>query len=247
MAALVALIVLSHKLPHARGERVSAGPGVEYMVGPDGLLYQCEMVKGPKRGYKTAALPGVLPAHAPELLRSSNIREVPDYKGPVAQGAAIVEASPAETELAQVRGLHAALVEEHRSVLAENDRLRTENGRLRGQLLARSETPASDSPAGIVAPPAAPASAPAPPAAPAEPPFSSAPPPPPPPPQAAPAGDNAPDLGAALGTSVGKLGAAVAGGEHDKYLPALRAAEVAGKNRASALAVIDARIQALGG
>jgi hypothetical protein len=239
MAALIPLLILSHKLPHARGERVSAGPGVEYMVGPDGLLYQCEMLKGPKRGYKTASLPGVQPAHAPELLRSSNIREVKDYAGPVAQGAAIVEASPAETELAALQGRHAVLVEEHRALYLENNQLREENARLKS---------AQSAPAPIVAPPPV---APASPVAPAEPPFSSAPPPPPPPPAlappAAPAGDNAPDLAAALGTSVGKLGAAVAGGEHDKYLPALRAAEVAGKNRTSALAVIDARIAALAG
>jgi len=217
MAALLALVILAHKLAHARGERVSAGPGVEYMVGPDGLLYQCEMLKGPKRGHRTAALPGVLPVHVPGLLRSSSIREVLDYAGPVATS------SPADTELAERALDYAILVDDYHAVSLHNDQLREENGRLRSQLAAAHGA--------IVAPLPAPA----------EPLFSSAPLPPPPPP----AGDNAPDL-AALGLSVSKLGAAIAVGEHDEHLRALRAAEVAGKNRTSALAVIDARLAALG-
>lgn len=216
MAALLSLVVLAHLKPHARGERVSAGPGVEYMVGPDGLLYQTAVMAGPKRGYRTSALPGVLPDHVETLLMSPNIREVKDYKGPVGTVAA---PSKQDDE-------HSALVAQHAALVTAHDKLVAENAALRDQLAAG---PAPT----IVAPQPPPPDAP----------FAK--PAPPPPPPAAPAGDNAFNAAAALGVSVGKFGAQVASGEFDKHLPALRAAEVAGKNRTSALAVIDARIAAL--
>lgn len=256
MAALVALLVLSHTKAHARGERVSAGPGVEYMVGPDGLLYQCEPIKTPgKTRYRTNAHPGVHPEHAEVLLRSSNIREVKDYKGTVAQGRGSVPA-PVSTggvvetvAKADYDALYARLGE----VTIERDRLEAENRALRAAAAAPAPAPVAPTgppaipaaPAPSAAPPPPPSAPPAPPLAPPVPPAAA----PSPAPPASAAGDNAgaPDIQAALGGSVGKLGAAVAAGTFDKVLQALRDAEVAGKNRTSALAVIDARIAALAG
>lgn len=251
MAALL-FLVLSHKLPHARGERVSAGPGVEYIVGNDGLLYQCSVIKVPGKGsrFQAAPLPGVHPDHAPNLLRSTNIREVKDYKGPVfsakAAGAPVVPAGGTVDKAA-----FDALQASHGEVSAHRDSLLAENEQLRARL-AKATAPAGGEPKSPDAPRSAP---PPPPAAP-----SAAPPPPPAPPapQAPPAasppaattGDNgagAPDIAAILGLSVGKLGAELAAGKHDSILDALRSAEVAGKNRTGALGVIDARIAALKG
>jgi hypothetical protein len=235
MAAL-AFVVLAHSKAHMRGERVAAGAGVEYIVGPDGLLYQCGTIKsGGKVRHTKADLPGVHPDHVKALTKSANIHVVAGYAGRVANGTAAPSA-PVDTVPRA----------EHDRVVAERDRAVAERDAFRAQLLAHGVTPATDAPAPAKPkgpPPAPPATAEAPPAAPpAAPPET--------PPAAPPAGDNSTgpaDIAAILGVGVGKLGADIAAGKHDGRLQTLREAEVAGKNRTSALAVIDARIKALAG
>lgn len=240
MAAFT-FLVLSHKLAHARGERVSAGPGIEYMVGTDGLLYQCSTIKVPGKGtrYQQAPLPGVHPDHAAALLISPNIREVKDYAGPVySVKAASTPVIPAggTVDKAAYDALQAqfAVVTAERDALSTLvDQLRAENDGLRGSVrVERVSVPAEVPENAAQPPPAPPVSAP---------PAASV----PPVPAATPGDNQAPDTAGILGLSVGKLGAELAAGKHDAILADLRSAEVAGKNRTGALAVIDARIEAL--
>lgn len=220
MAALT-FVVLAHRKPHARGERVSAGPGVEYIVGPDGLLYGTGAIRsGGRVRYSQAPNPGVHPDHVAALTKSANIRRVEGYAGPVASGSAVAPVPSAPPENVVSRS-------EHAKVVAERDALRKERDDLKAQLAA-------------VVDKAQLATKPSPPA-------------PPPAPPADPPGDNPPadpptgavDLVGILNVGVGKLGADIAAGKHDAVLADLRAAEAAGKNRSSALAVIDARVKAL--
>lgn len=230
MAATGVLVILSHVKAHARGERVSAGPGIEYHVGNDGLLYQCERVKGPKGGYRVASEPGVLPDHAEALLKSANIREV--QPGAVAAAKAQAAAAPAGVVSAGAvvpKDLYDKLRTDYADLQSAHDALKRSHGELEAKLAAKVE-PASSAPPPPPPPPARP----------------TEPPPPPPVDPSADAGSEA-LIAAALALTVGKLGAELAGGKYDAVLSALRAAEVAGKNRTSALGVIDARISSLQG
>ncbi len=233
MAAL-AFVVLAHTKPHARGERVSAGPGIEYIVGKsDGYLYGTGTIRsGGRVRHSQAEHPGVHPDHVAGLLKSPNIRKVTDYQGPVANGPPVAPTAPAGAVVS--RAEHDKVVAQRDALSVENAKLKADIAGLRSQLLAKAQVPVTDAPASSVAKPAPPA------------PPGDAPPPP-----AAPPGDNPPppapgatDFGAVLGVGVGKLALDIAGGKHDDHLPALREAEVAGKNRSSALAAIDARIKA---
>lgn len=217
MAALT-FVVLAHRKPHARGERVSAGPGVEYIVGPDGLLYGTGAIRsGGRVRYSQAPNPGVHPDHVAALTKSVNIRRVEGYVGPVASGSAVAPTPSAPPENVVSRS-------EHAKVAAERDALRKERDDLKAQLAAVVDKAQ----------------------------LATKPPPPAPPP-ANPPSDNPPadlptgavDLVGILNVGVGKLGADIAAGKHDAVLADLRAAEAAGKNRSSALAVIDARVKAL--
>lgn len=226
MAALVAFVVLMHTQAHARGERKSAGPGVEYLIGNDGLLYQCQPVKVQgKVRYQAVQLPGVHPDHVDELLKSPNIKRVSSYNGPVFQ----LNGKPGDNSTGDNdRALVVALTKERDDLRVENARLKEEGRRLQAEnarLSAAQAQPASPS-----APPA--------------PPQAEPPPPPVLPPSAPPVAESL-DIPAILGLSVSKLGASLAAGDYDGILTDLREAEAAGKNRTGALSVIDARIDAL--
>lgn len=220
-------VILIHRLAHARGERVSAGPGIEYMVGQDGLLYVCEVQKGVGKGkFRVAAHPGVYPDHVAALTASPNIEVHAGYSGPTVNLGAVAAVAPADSSVPKA---------DHDRIVArlqgEIDQLKAENAALKAVPPVAPAAPAA--PAPVTPPPAPPPPAPTP-----APPPAEAPP-------VAPAAPADIDLAAVLGLSVVKLGARVATGEFDRHLGELQKLEAAGKNRTSALDIFAARLQAI--